>query len=102
MRPPLAYSTTERRRRHIAAPWRRTRDVEIAPQPGHAQTNATAGRVEQTSSDDGRVADPTMRRARAAGGPVDLASYNCHCGMVFSASVSTSVSCPHCGTEQDW
>jgi hypothetical protein len=48
------------------------------------------------------LADPTMRRAREAGGPVDLASYNCQCGMVFSASVSTTVACPHCGTEQDW
>jgi hypothetical protein len=41
-------------------------------------------------------------RARDAGGPVDNASYTCCCGLVFSASVSASVSCPVCGTDQDW
>ena len=101
MRPPLAHSITERHRRHIGAPWRRSRDVEIAPQPAAPQ-NGAANRLEQTSTQASEVADPTMRRARAAGGPVDLASYNCQCGMVFSASVSTTVSCPHCGAEQDW
>jgi hypothetical protein len=101
MRPTLAHPNTERRRRHIAPPWRRTRDVEIAPQSG-AETNGSAKHLEQTSKQGERVADPTIRRARAAGGPVDLASYNCACGMVFSASVSTSVACPHCGSEQDW
>jgi hypothetical protein len=100
MRTPLAYSTTERRRRH-AAPWRRTRDVEIAPQAS-VNTNGTAARVEQTSSAAMPLADPTVERARAAGGPVDLASYNCQCGLTFSASVSTTVACPQCGTEQDW
>lgn len=99
MRPSLAYSTTERRRRHIGAPWRRTRDVEIAPQSGGNQRSGVA-RLEQTSSD--QALDPAAHRVRAAGGPVDLASYSCGCGMVFSASVSTSVSCPHCGTEQAW
>jgi hypothetical protein len=41
-------------------------------------------------------------RARDAGGPLDHASYTCCCGMVFSASVSASVSCPVCGSAQDW
>jgi hypothetical protein len=41
-------------------------------------------------------------RARDAGGPVDNASYTCCCGLVFSASVSASVSCPVCGIDQDW
>jgi hypothetical protein len=41
-------------------------------------------------------------RARAAGGPVDNASYTCCCGLVFSAPVSASVSCPVCGVDQDW
>ena len=101
MRPTLAHSNTERRRRHMAAPWRRTRDVEIAPQNGD-ETGGSVKHLEQTSTELEQVADPTIRRARAAGGPVDVASYNCTCGMVFSASVSTSVACPHCGTEQDW
>jgi hypothetical protein len=41
-------------------------------------------------------------RVREAGGPEDVALYNCQCGLVFEASVSTSVSCPHCGTGQAW
>jgi hypothetical protein len=41
-------------------------------------------------------------RARDAGGPLDTASYTCCCGLVFSASVSASVSCPVCGVDQDW
>jgi hypothetical protein len=46
--------------------------------------------------------DPAAQRVREAGGPVDLASYTCSCGYLFSASVSTSVVCPHCGTGQAW
>lgn len=49
-----------------------------------------------------RAARAPEARARAAGGPVDLASYTCCCGMVFSASVSASVCCPACGGNQDW
>ena len=41
-------------------------------------------------------------RLRASGGPDDHASYQCSCGYVFEADVSTSVSCPHCGTGQAW
>jgi hypothetical protein len=46
--------------------------------------------------------DPAAQRVRQAGGPVDLASYTCSCGYLFSASVSTSVVCPHCGADQAW
>jgi hypothetical protein len=46
--------------------------------------------------------DPAAQRVREAGGPVDLASYTCSCGYLFSANVSTSVVCPHCGTGQAW
>jgi hypothetical protein len=46
--------------------------------------------------------DPDAQRVREAGGPVDLASYTCSCGYLFSASVSTSVACPHCGAYQAW
>jgi hypothetical protein len=46
--------------------------------------------------------DPALARAREAGGPVDRASYSCQCGYVFSAAVSTTVSCPHCGVAQAW
>jgi hypothetical protein len=98
MRPSLTHPISDRRRRHSGAPWRRTRDVEIAPLTSGASAARTTKRVNHTSTDR----DQTLQRARAAGGPVDLASYNCQCGFIFSASVSTTVACPHCGTEQDW
>jgi hypothetical protein len=40
--------------------------------------------------------------ARRAGGPQDHALYQCSCGMVFTAAVSTSVGCPVCGSDQAW
>jgi hypothetical protein len=45
---------------------------------------------------------PQERRARESGGPIDHAQYHCTCGMVFDAPVSTSVTCPNCGTGQAW
>jgi len=42
------------------------------------------------------------RDARRGGGPQDRALYTCGCGYVFTAPVSTSVECPHCGTDQAW
>ena len=32
----------------------------------------------------------------------DAALYNCACGYVFTAAVTTSVGCPHCGAAQAW
>ncbi len=46
--------------------------------------------------------DLDLRRVQEAGGPTDHASYSCACGYLFSADVSTSVVCPHCGTDQAW
>ena len=46
--------------------------------------------------------DTAARRVREAGGPSDQASYACECGLLFAASVSTTVECPHCGTAQAW
>jgi hypothetical protein len=40
--------------------------------------------------------------ARRGGGPEDRALYSCMCGFAFKAAVTTSVGCPHCGTEQAW
>src|SRR3954468_10496166 len=40
--------------------------------------------------------------ARRGGGPQDQALYTCSCGCAFTAAVSTSVGCPHCGTAQAW
>jgi hypothetical protein len=42
------------------------------------------------------------RDARRGGGPEDRALYSCMCGFAFTAKVTTSVDCPHCGTEQAW
>jgi rubrerythrin len=49
-----------------------------------------------------RSCDPAVQRAQEAGGPVDHASYTCHCGYLFRAAVSTTVVCPHCGAGQAW
>ena len=32
----------------------------------------------------------------------DTATYSCGCGYVFTAPVSTTVGCPHCGSDQAW
>lgn len=45
--------------------------------------------------------DPEAR-VREAGGPEDVAHYGCECGYQFEAAVTTSVSCPHCGSAQAW
>jgi len=47
-------------------------------------------------------AGPVGARERAAGGPQDQARYQCACGCVFEAPVSTTVSCPRCGGAQAW
>ncbi|HSZ14284.1 MAG TPA: hypothetical protein VK790_09645 [Solirubrobacteraceae bacterium] len=78
----------------------------------HRRGTPRAGEAASTVEPDPRAApvpepvahqcDPDARRVRQAGGPIDRASYSCSCGYVFHASVSTSVSCPHCGAEQAW
>ena len=40
--------------------------------------------------------------ARRAAACDDKAFYACSCGYAFTASVSTTVGCPHCGTAQAW
>ena len=52
-----------------------------------------------------RPVEPERREtsdARRGGGPQDRALYACACGFVFTEAVTTSVGCPHCGTEQAW
>ena len=36
------------------------------------------------------------------GPPQDRATYNCSCGYVFEADVTTSIRCPHCTVELAW
>jgi len=57
----------------------------FAPTGSTAANNVTAG-----------------HRRREAGVPEDQAMYNCSCGYVFAAQVSTNVGCPHCGDTQAW
>ena len=47
-------------------------------------------------------ASAPTRDARRGGGPEDEALYSCMCGYAFKAAVTTTVGCPHCGTEQAW
>jgi hypothetical protein len=42
------------------------------------------------------------RDAARGGGPQDRAFYGCACGYAFTAAVTTSVDCPHCGSAQAW
>jgi hypothetical protein len=49
-----------------------------------------------------RTESAETRDARRGGGPEDSALYSCMCGYAFKAQVTTSVDCPHCGTEQAW
>ena len=48
------------------------------------------------------LAASLLARAKRAGGPEDRALYACGCGCAFTADVTTSVVCPHCGAEQSW
>ena len=45
---------------------------------------------------------PNQRMDRSGGPQQDRALYTCGCGYAFTAAVSTSVGCPHCGTSQAW
>jgi hypothetical protein len=45
---------------------------------------------------------PSRERNKRANVSQDAALYSCSCGYVFKAAVTTSVGCPHCGTDQAW
>jgi predicted Zn-ribbon and HTH transcriptional regulator len=45
---------------------------------------------------------PSRERNKRANVSQDAALYSCSCGYVFKAEVTTSVGCPHCGTDQAW
>jgi rubrerythrin len=49
-----------------------------------------------------RAAAPARERNKRANISQDAALYSCECGYVFTAAVTTSVGCPHCGTNQAW
>ena len=70
-------------------------------EPRRPRTLARRPRRAESRSEQTRE-DEALARARAAGGPIDRACYGCQCGYQFSAAVSTSVVCPHCGSTQAW
>jgi rubrerythrin len=72
-------------------------------EPAHerAAADATAG-ADTTRAAADPADHPHEERMRASGGPEDNALYRCVCGFAFEAAVSTTVSCPHCGTGQAW
>jgi cytochrome c5 len=69
--------------------------------PRLARAASPAGTASRPSPEPARTA-PAPLRERDAGGPEDRAVYQCTCGCVFEASVSTTVGCPHCGDAQAW
>jgi hypothetical protein len=69
------------------------------PAPAREEEPVTEQQVHPEALADEHVAE---RRHRASVAPEDVAHYVCSCGFQFQASVSTSVSCPHCGTGQAW
>lgn len=104
MRPRLAHPlrSTRSRRLHPARQAPRVpaaADVLADPPPEPRTLAPTAPELGDAPA---RQADTDLQRAREAGGPLDLASYVCECGYVFSAPVSTTVHCPHCRAGQVW
>jgi hypothetical protein len=71
------------------------------PRRRHAHPTRAARAAPQQPAPD-PLESPEVRAARRAGGPEDRALYSCMCGYAFTAAVTTSVGCPHCGTEQAW
>jgi predicted Zn-ribbon and HTH transcriptional regulator len=68
--------------------FRRRQQNRLRAVSAHAATEA----VEQAAPVRRRGAEPLE----------DTALYNCQCGFVFHAPVSTSVGCPHCSATQAW
>jgi hypothetical protein len=66
------------------------------------ETGAAVSSAFACAGTPGPAADADACRVRAAGGPLDRASYTCGCGCVFAAAVTTTVACPHCGDAQAW
>jgi hypothetical protein len=89
------HSRRHRRRRGAAAI---AEPAAIAVEP----LGVPAAKLTPTPEAHAHHPDPDVQRVQEAGGPIDHASYSCACGYLFSADVSTSVICPHCGSDQAW
>jgi len=70
--------------------------------PARRQTTSVSPEAASASPGGSSPASPRTRDARRGGGPEDRALYSCMCGYAFKAKVSTSVDCPHCGSQQAW
>ena len=64
--------------------------------------HARPTKVDRSAPSPEPAPKPATRDARRGGGPEDRALYSCMCGYAFKAAVTTSVDCPHCGTQQAW
>jgi hypothetical protein len=95
MRPSLLHPLTERPSRQHRPKRRAEHRVARLAVPAHKP------RIEPAISAHS-PRDIAVERVRAAGGPLDQASYTCECGYLFAAPVSTTVACPHCGASQAW
>jgi hypothetical protein len=104
MRPSLRHQLGERRRtrriRGAHRPDPAPEPLATAPQALSAAPEADIATRELGVT--AQVPDIAAQRVREAGGPSDLATYACECGYLFAASVTTTVGCPHCGTQQAW
>jgi hypothetical protein len=94
---PLRERDGQRRRGHDHAAQQRAARTPAAP-----ASEAAAAAEPAPGRRAAGGCDPAVDRVRQAGGPIDTALYTCCCGYLFSAAVSTTVSCPHCGTGQAW
>ena len=93
----FARPFSKRRRAHDR---RRSRAAHKDAEATHQRHPAEP--LARPASLPGADRDLDVQRVLTAGGPMDRACYTCACGYVFNAAVSTSVSCPHCGSAQAW
>jgi hypothetical protein len=98
MRPRLLHPIRERDAQRRGGHDRRKHAPKAAPAPHDAAAAAEPAPGRRAAGG----CDPAVDRVRSAGGPIDNAVYTCCCGYLFSAAVSTTVVCPHCGTDQAW
>jgi hypothetical protein len=75
-------------------PLRPTRTPSSAERRPHA--------IERPAPDPDPAEHRAERRHRECVACEDSALYSCSCGFQFTAPVTTSVACPHCGTAQAW
>ncbi len=103
----LEVQTTTMRVRPLAPTERRARSerrphIFGRPAPEVAPPAPEAAPEQQAAAEQPVDEHLAERRHRASVTPEDTAFYGCSCGFQFQAPVSTSVSCPHCGTGQAW